>query len=93
MAQAGTADPLRRTGGTQLLPFDENIQRFGPLLHQSIADPATEAAAIGHQVQSFEQAGLARTVGACNQVDPRAWRQFHRIETADSIQGDTDDMH
>ena len=93
MAQAGAPDPFPTTSSGTFLPFDEDVQGLGALLHQSIADPPPEAAAVSHQVQGFEQAGLAGPVVPRDQVDPRAGSQFHGIEPADAVQRDTDDVH
>ena len=93
MAQAGAPDPFPTRGAGTFLPFDEDLQGLGAFLYQSIADPPPETAPVSHQVQGFQQAGLAGTVVPRNQVDPRAGSQLHGVEPANAVQRDTDDVH
>ena len=92
MAQAG-APPTDRRTGFAFLPFDENFQVLGPLPDQPITHAATEAASVGHQVQGLQQAGLAGAVVAQDQIEPRPRMPLHRVEAAETMQGESIDQH
>ena len=71
VAQARAADP-RLTG---FPPFDEDLNGLGLRTHQTVPHASTETAPVRHQVQRFEQAGLAGTVIARDQIEPGFRRQ------------------
>jgi hypothetical protein len=78
VAQPGPADPI-------VLPFaplHEHLhgRRTGP--DQPVAHAPAKAASPGHQVQGFEQAGLAGAVVAGDQVQARLRRKFNLREAA-----------
>ena len=91
MAQAGPMRPLDASG--LLRPFHEHFQRRRMLAHQAIANPATEAAAIGHQVQGFEYGGLAGPIGADQQVEAGRRCQFNGLEATDVVQAQPGHPH
>ena len=80
MTQPGAAC----TRGGVFAPFGKNLQSIDTGADQTIADPAAETTAVRQQMQGFEQAGLAGTVIASNQI--HAWRrtQFNLSKTADA---------
>ena len=83
--------PLDASG--LLRPFHEHFQRRRMLAHQAIANPATEAAAIGHQVQGFQYGGLAGPIGTDQQVEAGRRRQFNGQEAADVTQAQPGHPH
>src|SRR5690606_17530117 len=58
MPQAGLAAAFAR-----FVPFGEDFQAVAAGPDQAVADAPAEAAAVGEQVDGFQQAGLARAVG------------------------------
>ena len=73
MAQAGTAQAALRP----FAPLHEYLHRLRPRLNQAIPDPPTKAAPVSHEMQSFQQAGLARPVFTGNQVQAITGNQFY----------------
>src|SRR5690606_12182763 len=67
VSQPGATVP----GLGSFLPLDEDFHCLGTRAHQPVAPPPTETAAVGHQVQGLEQAGLAGAVIASDQVESR----------------------
>src|SRR5690606_21069805 len=87
------AQPRPPTDVDRLGPFGEDFQRVRTRAHQSIADAATKAPAVGEQMDSFKQAGLARAVGAEDQVDPRTGHQVQGLQIADAGNGESGQSH
>ncbi|KAG0741250.1 hypothetical protein G6F24_016770 [Rhizopus arrhizus] len=84
---------MGRVIGARLVPFNEDFQRLLALTDQTIANPAAKAAAIGHQVQGLEHAGLTGTVVAGQQIQSWLRQQVHRAEATQLVQGEAADLH
>ena len=65
-------------------PFHEDFHGLGLRPDETIAHPAAKAAAVRHQVQCLQQAGLARTVVAGDQVESGFRCQRHPLETPEA---------
>src|SRR5690606_12376414 len=92
MAQAG-APPNRAEVGPALIPFQVDLEGLGAQRDQAVPDPAPETPAVGHQVQGFEHAGLARAVAADQEVDSGRRRQFETIEASQVADVEAGDVH
>jgi hypothetical protein len=68
MTQAGAA----KTVPAGFAPLHEDFDSIGSCSDQPITHASTEAASVRHQVEGFEQAGLARAIVARDQIQPRS---------------------
>src|SRR5690606_27187704 len=92
MAQAGAAGPAGLRVAT-LLPLDKHFERFRALADQPVPYPTAKTAAIGHEMQGLEHAGLARAVGPEDQVHALSGRKGSLGETPELPQMQPGDLH
>ena len=74
-------------------PLHENLDGFLAIAYQSVTNPAPEAPAICHDVQGFEQAGLAGAIAAGDQVQAGSGFDAGMLESAELPQLQTLDPH
>src|SRR5690606_28362170 len=92
MAQPGPAGPAGLRVAA-LLPLDKHFERFPSLADQPVPHPTAETAAVGHEVQGLEHAGLARSVGPEDQVHALSRRKGSLGETPELPQMQPGDLH
>ena len=88
VAQADSMRLLRCT-----LPFGEDLQGLRAGLDQAIPHASAKTAAVGEQVDRLEEAGLAGTVAAEDQVQARSGPQVGRLQVAQALDRQSSQAH
>ena len=79
--------------GRRLVPLHEDLERVRAGLHQTLPDAPTEAAAVGHEVQGLDHAGLARAVVANQQVQPGGRLEADVVKAPQAANVEAGDLH